>query len=137
MSEIPATVVLDASALLALFKGEPGGGQVDAALSEAECLMSGVNLAEFIAKLVLEGASAAKALEIIRELPLEIIDFSAIDALCSAELICITKPYGLSLGDRACLALAKNRRAVALTADRVWTKFDVGVKVACIRPESI
>ncbi len=136
MNENPAAVVLDASALLALFKGEPGGEQVDAALSEAECLMSSVNLAEFVGKLVLEGASAAKALEIIHELPLEIIDFSAIDALCSGELIRITKPYGLSLGDRACLALAKSRRAVALTADRVWTKFDVGVAVACIRQES-
>lgn len=54
----------------------------------------------------------------------------------TGELRLATKPQGLSLGDRACLALAQARNAIALTADRYWTMLDIGIEVERIRPNA-
>jgi PIN domain nuclease of toxin-antitoxin system len=133
-----AEVVLDASALLALLNSEPGADLVAAALSGAT--ISAVNLSEVVAKL----AEAEMAEEAIREavqgLPMEVVSFDREQAYeagllrPSAEgLRPLTRGAGLSLGDRACLALARRLALPALTADRRWEGLGVGVAVQVIR----
>jgi ribonuclease VapC len=51
----------------------------------------------------------------------------------AAQLWSQTKAFGLSLGDRACLALAIDQKAIALTADRVWANLQIGVDIQVIR----
>jgi ribonuclease VapC len=64
---------------------------------------------------------------------MRVVDFDAELAEMSADLRPATRPNGLSLGDRACLALAQKRGAVALTADRTWASVDVPVEVRVVR----
>jgi PIN domain nuclease of toxin-antitoxin system len=45
----------------------------------------------------------------------------------------ITRPYGLSLGDRACLALAIRRKATVYTTDAAWKNLNLGIEVEVIR----
>lgn len=136
MSDAPPKCVLDASALIALLRKEPGGERVDHFLMVRDCVMSSVNLAEFVAKLVREGGHAPRALEIVGDLPLAIIPYGAQDAAETGGLVSHTRRLGLSLGDRACLALAKKLDALAVTTDRPWLQLDIGVKIECIRPDT-
>jgi len=126
-----AEVVLDASALLALLNSEPGADLVAAALSGAT--ISTVNLSEVVAKL----AEAEMAEEAIREavqgLPMEVMTFDREQAYQAGLLRPFTRGVGLSLGDRACLALARGLGLPALTADRRWEALEVGVVVQVIR----
>ncbi len=72
----------------------------------------------------------------IRALDCEICHFTEEQARAAAELIAITRPYGLSLGDRACLALAIERKAKVYTADRAWanlTNLSLGIEIEVIR----
>ena len=115
------SVVLDASALLAYLQDEPGGERVRAVLSQA--VMSTVNWAEVIGKARDQGVSLGLALE-----PL-----SAVQAEIAGQLKERTRRYGLSLGDRACLALGSDRGETVCTADRAWLHPDCGVAVEAIR----
>ncbi len=124
-------VVLDSSALLCLLNGEPGADRVAAILSDA--IVGAVNLAEVMAKLREYGLDAGEARAALGELPLDIHPFSAEQALASGDLRPVTRALGLSLGDRACLALAAELDAVALTTDRDWLRLDIGVKVETVR----
>ena len=126
-----AEVVLDASALLALINGEPGSERVAAVAAGA--LMSAVNFAEVLAKLVQKGMSMAEAVVAVDALAIAVVDFTRSFAQVSGGMIAKTRHHGLSLGDRACLALAAQRRLPALTADRSWRDVDVGVEIALIR----
>jgi len=126
-------VVLDASAVLALLLAEPGADRVtEAILAGAE--MTTVNFAEVATKYVLRGAVVeARALQ--TRLP---VSFVAVDqdlALRAALMAQATRPAGLSLGDRLCLALAQRSDSAALTADRGWLAVAeaVGVVVEMIR----
>jgi ribonuclease VapC len=124
-------VVLDASALLAFVNGEPGADKVASVLGEA--MISAVNFAEAAAKLTLRGGSADRALGELTEAELEVVDFDRALALSTGALAAVTRQGGLSLGDRACLALAHRENAVALTADNAWKKLSIGIEIQFIR----
>ena len=122
-------VVLDASALLALLHEEPGADEVEGLLDGA--LMSSVNLCEVIEKAEQHGANT-EALEFdLEALGLVFRDFDAETARPVAELW--SRGSGLSLGDRACLALAQMADATAVTADRRWARAKLPVDVRFVR----
>jgi PIN domain nuclease of toxin-antitoxin system len=124
-------IALDASALLAFLFRETGHEQVSALLATA-CL-STVNLAEVMGRFVRDGHDARPIPRLLSNSGLEIVPFTATDASLAASLLPVTRPLGLSLGDRACLALALSRGIAALTADRVWADLDIGVTIHLIR----
>lgn len=123
--------VLDASAALAYLRGEPGGEAVEAKL--ARSVMSSVNLAEVVAKLIERGASPTLAEEIVGGLGCEIAAVDAALGLRAGVMHGETGRHGLSVGDRVCLALAEREGLPALTADRVWGALDLPIQVALIR----
>lgn len=110
--------VLDTSAALALILSEPGAEAVDAALPEV--VMSTVNLAETVTKLVERGMPPSEARATLFELKIEYVPFTEAQATLCGELRPATRSRGLSLGDRACLALAIERGLPAMTADAAW-----------------
>lgn len=110
--------VLDASAVLALLNREPGHEKVAAILPAA--LIGTVNLTEVISKLCERGVPADAAMEAVQCLGVDIVPHSPGLALRTGELRPLTKAFGLSLGDRACLALGRERRATVITAERHW-----------------
>jgi len=127
--------VMDASALLAMVKNEKGGAIVNALIDEHECVASSVNIAEVSSKLLEAGVASADLKRMIRNMNIDVVDFTQEQALASAELRLLTKSSGLSLGDRACLTLAKLMSGTAVTSDRPWMDVAeaVGVKVLMIR----
>lgn len=124
-------VVLDASAVLALLGGEPGADIVGACIPDAA--LSTVNVAEIGAKLADRGMAAGDVRSAIGTLGLEIVMFDEDAAYASAAMRGRTRPLGLSLGDRACLALGTTRNLPVLTADRSWAGLDLGVEIRVIR----
>jgi len=123
--------VLDASAVLASFFAGPGYETVKASL--AESYISTVNLAEVAAKLADRGYADESIGWMLRDLQTEIVPFSETTAIESGRLRASTRTAGLSLGDRACLALAVELGVPALTADRRWTHARTKAKVELIR----
>jgi PIN domain nuclease of toxin-antitoxin system len=127
--------VLDSSAVLALLLAEPGAAMVAATLPGA--LISTVNLAEILTKLAERGMPIAAALAAVEMIGIETIPYSVAQACRTAELRTSTRDLGLSLGDRACLALACERGLPAVTADHAWARFP-GCNVKLIRgPETL
>ncbi len=123
--------MLDASAILAFLRGEPGADVVSGYRGDA--IVSAVNVAEAGARLADFGASAPEVRRSIALMSVEIIPFDEDQAHEAADIRDATRSRGLSLGDRACLQLAARRGLPALTADRVWAEIDVGVEVRLIR----
>lgn len=123
--------ILDASALLALLNAEEGADLVQEFLSRS--VISTVNLAEVVTRLSILGMPEGEVREALTVLGLEIIPFDEEQAFRAGLLSAYTQHLGLSLGDRACLALALTTRATALTADRVWKDLDIGVEIKLIR----
>lgn len=123
--------VLDASAVLTLLHREPGHTQVAAVLGKSA--ISAVNLCEVAAKLADRGLPVEAVQADLLALGFEVIVFDTALAFRAAELRRVTQHLGLSLGDRACLATAEARRAVAVTADRTWSRLKVGAKVQVVR----
>ena len=126
-----AKVVLDASAILALLNAEPGSRVVEESLPEAA--VSAVNLSEVVAKLSERGMPEAAIRVALEGLGLEVHPFDAAAAHSAGMLRSATRGPGLSMGDRACLALGLFLSAPVLTADGTWKKLKVGVKVRLIR----
>jgi len=124
-------IVLDASALLALLFREPGHEEV-AARIRGSCL-STVNLSEVIGRFVRDGHNAQVVLRRVADSRVEFVPFTASGAALAATLHPTTRSFGLSLADRACLALALERGIPVLTADRAWDQLDIGVTVQVIR----
>jgi ribonuclease VapC len=127
--------VMDASAVLALMQGEIGSDVVDNLVLEHECVISAVNLAEVATKLMDKGLAPAQLARTLGELNVQPIDFDQEQSLLSAKLRISTKSAGLSLGDRACLALAQLTQGTAVTSDHAWqdVKDAVDVKILQIR----
>jgi PIN domain nuclease of toxin-antitoxin system len=123
--------VLDASALLALVRDENGAAVVIARF--AGSMISAVNLTEVVTRLIDLGDD--RGLDRLRELieQIDIRPFDAIAADTAANLRETTRQHGLSLGDRACLALAVTERRLVLTADRRMALAEVGVDIRLIR----
>ena len=115
-------VVLGSSAVIALLANEPGADTVRETLPGA--LLSAVNLAEIVAKLSERGMPPAEAASLVDAIGIEVIEFDAPQAVQSGALRPSTRSAGLSLGDRACLALADARGLTALTADTAWSQLD-------------
>jgi ribonuclease VapC len=126
-------VVFDASAVLALLFEEPGSEMVRAQLRTG--VIGAANLAEVLAKLSDHGLPVMEAVRAVTILGLEVAPMTEAQAGRSAELRPMTRSVGLSLGDRACLALAAELGAPALTADRSWDAVAgaAGVSVQVIR----
>lgn len=127
-----SSVVLDASALLAMLNGEPGADQVTGSLT-AGAAVSAVNLSEVVARLARVGMPTELIRGIIDPLGLEIVPFDADLAYAAGSIAELTKRAGLSLGDRACLALAQQLDVTAMTADRAWSDLQLGIRVQVIR----
>lgn len=126
-----ADCVLDASAVMALLRNERGAETVAARLAGA--FISAANYAEVISKLVDFGSPADLAAEAAGLLGMAVIALDEIDARLAGMLRELTRVRGLSLGDRACLALGARLGLPVLTADRAWAELDVGVEVVLIR----
>jgi PIN domain nuclease of toxin-antitoxin system len=133
----PHSHVLDASALLAHLNDEAGADQVEEVLVRGSAI-SAANLAEVLSKLSEVDEDPASIVESLRRqglfgTKLSIEPVTEEDAVTIARLYRATRTYGLSLGDRACLALAIRLGLPALTADRAWSRLKVGVKIETIR----
>lgn len=125
------TVIADASAILALLKQEPFGQFDPRRLFRA--IISAVNLSEVLERLCSGGLSELEADEAVATLNLQVVDFDAPQARLAAYLRPRTRWAGLSLGDRACLALGLRLGSPVVTADRVWATIDVGVEIVLVR----
>lgn len=124
-------VVLDASALLALLREEPGGKAVEGYLRRAK--MSAVNVSEVIAQLIKYGMPEKVASGVVSSLGLEIVAFDQDMAYRAAALITVTQKAGLSPADRACLALAQKLKLPAVTADKAWSKLNLNCEIKLVR----
>lgn len=129
MSELAA--VLDASALLAAMQDEAGADVIAERMATA-CI-GAVNLSEVIAKLQERGVPDALIDQSIDDLDLCIIPFDRELAVRAGKMRLATKDRGLSLGDRACLALAERLALPALTTDAAWAQLDLAVGVEVLR----
>ena len=125
--------VLDASALVALLLEEPGKDLVQEAVRSGEALMCAANWAEVAGILRRVGFPARDVSRTLDELQIEVAPLDQALALAAGMMETQTRPLGLSLGDRCCLALAERDRATVLTADRAWLKWKGKAKVGCIR----
>jgi ribonuclease VapC len=121
-----SAVVLDASAILALLKGEAGGAKVADVLAEA--LVSVVNLTEVISHFAHLGMPAPEIEAMLGALPLTLVPADAGLAWEAGHLRAVTSAAGLSLGDRYCLALAKREGLPAWTADKAWKSIAAAAK---------
>lgn len=110
--------VLDSSAVLSLLLAEPGAEIVQSVLPGA--LLSTVNFAEVLAKLVERGMPSSEAARAVEALGVELVDFNIDQAHMTGQLRASTRALGLSLGDRACLALARLTRLKIYTANQAW-----------------
>ena len=107
---------LDASAILAVLLDEPGGDYVYTQLNDSQ--ISVINLSEVYATLLDGGMTFEQAQAIVDPLPFRIRTFRDGHAWKTAQLRPVTKAFGLSLGDRACIAQAMLNELPILTADR-------------------
>ncbi len=126
-------MILDASAVLAFLWREPGQERVREALM-ADSRLATINFAEVATKYVLRGA-IAQVERLRHELPVTMVPVDEELAVQAALMAAVTKPFGLSMGDRICLALARRTGLPALTADRSWLQVasELGVTVEAIR----
>ncbi len=123
--------VMDSSAALAILLDEKGGDVALRLLPEAQC--SAVNATEIVARLIDEGRTMEEAAGDFAGLGMPVAPFDETMGIFAGQLRAATRHRGLSLADRACLALAIRANATALTADRSWADLDVGCKIELIR----
>ena len=126
------SAVLDASALLAFLRAEPGANVVSDSLAYP-VMISAVNYAETVSKLIATGASPQAARRVLAIPEMTVVAFDRNLAEATGELFNATKSKGLSLGDRACLALAAREGLPVLTADRAWVDINLQIEVRLIR----
>jgi PIN domain nuclease of toxin-antitoxin system len=117
--------------MLAVLLEEPGAEKVERLLESS--LISTVNVSEVLATAVERGLMLETVMPSLARLPMKVIAFDAEQAYIAASFRPATRSLGLSIGDRACLALGFLMKLPVLTADRVWAKADVGVEIDLIR----
>ncbi len=122
---------LDSSAFIAYIFDEKGADEAYKYLYNS--IVSSVIYCEFISLMTERGFTIDEARETVDSFGIEIIDFDETQAVLAAELRNKTKAKGLSLGDRSCLALAITKKIPVVTADKIWSKLDIGVNVKLIR----
>ncbi len=125
-------IVLDASAMLAVLNREPGSEKLTPQML-SHAAGSTVNLAEVHTKLVSRGGDPDEAWEDTLSAVHEPVEFTAEHARIAGDLVTQTRLLGLSLGDRACLALGTALHAPVYTTDRSWKKLTIGVRIHVIR----
>lgn len=123
--------VLDASALLAFLFRESGHSAVESVITD--CCIGSVNLCEVLGRFSRDGHDPHTAFRKIKASPVEIVPFIGEHAVLAAALEPQSKALGLSLGDRACLALSISRNCPVLTADRIWSELEVPIDIIQIR----
>jgi len=126
------SIVLDASAVLALIGNEPGAEKLTPRLL-AHAVASAVNLAEVQAKLVSRGWTAEEAWQDGTSPLREVVAFDEEQARIAGDLLIQTKHLGLSLGDRACLALGMVWKLPVYTAEKSWKKLRLISPIHVIR----
>lgn len=127
-------VVIDSSAFLAVSYRERGYEQVLPLLKQAA--LSSVNYSEILGKLLQKGMPLATAQDQVHQFVGRIVPYDERLAIRTAELLLACKSLGLSLGDRACLALALHLKLPVMTADQNWSKLSLGIEIRQVRPIS-
>jgi PIN domain nuclease of toxin-antitoxin system len=125
-----SSYVVDASAVLAVLNAEPGSELLNGG---DDLVISAVNLSEVVAKLADDGTPPDSIRQMLLDLKLDVRDFGAELALQAVFLRAVTRPFGLSLGDRACLSLGRALSLPVFTTDRIWRQVSVGVDVRLLR----
>jgi ribonuclease VapC len=124
-------IALDASALLAFLLRERGHPRVRELLSEA--CMSTVNFSEVLGRFARAGQDVGLIAQKLLATPIELVEFSTEQAVIAAALAAATQAEGLSPGDRACLALARERHIPAITTDRAWRRLNLDIEIETVR----
>lgn len=125
-------IVFDSSALIMLFAKEPGYESIRHHLKHA--IISSVNVAEVYKYCIeVQNVTEDDCRNLIKLSGIKIIDFCNEQALITAKLIKKTKQYGLSLGDRSCIALAMSKNCSILTCDKIWQKVAIDVEFIMAR----
>ena len=126
-----SAVVFDSSVLIAILRQELGSEVGEQSLNDA--LISTVNLAEVATYLARNSVPSETINQALAAFPIEVVPFDREQGLIAGCLYPACKSLGLSLGDRACLALAKSKNLPVLTADKAWLELKIGVDVNSIR----
>jgi PIN domain nuclease of toxin-antitoxin system len=124
-------IVVDASAVVALLAGERFDRFDPERVTRAS--ISAVNFSEVLARLAEMGLPDQQADAALARLSLRVVQFDEPQARVAAQLKPSTRRAGLSLGDRACLALGLERSSPVITADRAWASLDLGIDIVLIR----
>ena len=126
-----SAVVFDSSVLIAILRQDPGSEVGEQSLNDA--LISTVNLAEVATYLARNSVPPETIDRALTAFPIEVVPFDREQGLIAGCLYPACKSLGLSLGDRACLALAKSKNLPVLTADKAWLELEINVEVKSIR----
>ena len=126
-----SAIVFDSSVVIAILKQSPGFSTAESSISDA--LISTVNMSEVATYLARNSVPKDTIQEVLASFPIQVVPFEESLAIQTGCLYSSCKHLGLSLGDRACLALAMSRKMPVLTADRVWSKLDLGISIQVLR----
>lgn len=125
------TSVVDSSVILAILRGE--SGQEKALRLSLGATMSTVNVAEVVTKCIEKDYPEEAALQVIRSCGIDVVPLDERTAILAGRLRRHAPKGVLSLGDRACLALAIREKTTAVTADHIWTTLNLPCPVELIR----
>jgi PIN domain nuclease of toxin-antitoxin system len=128
---VNSRIVLDASALLCLLNDEAGADRVATVLTRS--VIGATNLGEVVSKLRERGLALTEVQEVLGGLHLDVRPLSAAQAMTIGDLRPATRALGLSLGDRACLALAIELGAELYTTDAALARAEVAIAVTNVR----
>lgn len=123
--------MLDSSAVIALLRREPGWENVEGVIEQS--VISAVNLAETMTKLIRQGGEPRLVERWLQSLGLEVIPWDEELAWASRDLCALAWTQGISFADRACLTLARHRDLTAITGDAAWKRVGHGVRVSLFR----
>ena len=123
-----SSFIYDTSAVMAYLNEEQGGELVSAALLRPG-FMSDVNFAELVTKLSDSGMPEDEIRDTLGPLNFANVQFGSEAAYVAGLLRPPTKAAGLSLGDRACLALGILKGLPVLTSDQAWRRVPIEIPV--------